>query len=157
MAKFLKEGLEDNLYKVLIIHYADLLKYIAGTYFKWNGIKDEAGRAILQWIGTDVVRSRNPDYWADFVVDFLKLFDDEWDYAIIPDCRFPNEIDKPKECFDVTHIRVRRGAFKSPLTEEQQNHPSETSLDNVVPDIKVANNSDLSALRELCLKLVHDF
>ncbi len=40
-------------YKVLIAHYADLVKYVAKTFFEWNGEKDEYGRSLLQHIGTE--------------------------------------------------------------------------------------------------------
>lgn len=55
-AALLKEVLETDGYTVLIAHYADLLKYICKTFFGWNGVKDEAGRQMLQYIGTDSAR-----------------------------------------------------------------------------------------------------
>ena len=54
-ALMVKEMLEDDGYKVLIAHYGDLVKYICRTFFQWNGEKDEAGRSLLQRIGTDAV------------------------------------------------------------------------------------------------------
>ena len=81
------------------------------------------------------------------MVEVLGFAGGNWDYVIIPDCRFPNEIDVLKEKgFDVNHIQIIRPGFMSPLSAEQQNHPSETALDDVVPDIKVFNNGTLSDL-----------
>ena len=34
--------------RVLIIHYADLLKFMCKQLFHWNGEKDERGRHLLQ-------------------------------------------------------------------------------------------------------------
>lgn len=136
--------------KVLVIHYADLLKYICANYFGWNGLKDDEGRRILQYVGTDVVRKKEPDFWVNFVVKMLDLFGDNWDYVIIPDVRFPNEIDKLKEAgYDTVHIRVVRNNFDNGLTEEQNNHVSETALDNVVPDILIKNDGTLKDLEEI--------
>lgn len=147
-AMILKNGLEIDGYNVLITHYADLLKYICRTFFDWNGEKDENGRKLLQYVGTNVVRNKNPDYWVDFVVNIIHLFYDEWDYVIIPDCRFQNEIDlMRKSGFDTTHIRIVRRNFKSPLTIEQQRHPSETALDGCVPDYYIYNDGTISDLR----------
>ena len=137
-AGILKNILEDYGNKVLIVHYADLLKFICKTFFGWNGEKDEAGRTMLQYVGTDVIRYKSPNYWVEFVAKILSLFDSEWDYAIIPDTRFPNEIEVMKEFgFDVTHLRVARGNFESPLTKEQKEHPSETALDGYAYDYKI--------------------
>lgn len=148
-ARYLKEALESDGYRVLITHYADLLKYICKSFFDWNGKKDEAGRSILQYVGTDIIRHKQPDYWVDFVVNILELFNDEWDYVLIPDCRFPNElygIMLPQ--FETTHLRVVRDNFVSPLTPEQQQHESEVAMDDIVPDYYIHNDGTLSDLRK---------
>lgn len=136
------EELISEGYKVLIIHYADLLKWMCQIYFKWDGNKDETGRSILQRVGTDVIRTQDPDYWVRWVVEFIKLFPNEWDYVLIPDCRFPNEVEVMKKAFaDVTHIKIERPGFVSPLTIEQQNHISETALDTYGYDILLTNTT----------------
>ena len=148
-AKFLKEQLDLGENNVLITHYADLVKYICSTFFDWNGRKDEAGRELLQYVGTDVVRSRVPDYWVRFISDMLGFFGAEWDYVLIPDARFRNEVEYLiKSGFDVTHIRIVRDNYISELTEEQQNHPSETDLDGCLPDIFVHNSGYLAEFYE---------
>lgn len=148
-ANFLRTALESDGYSVLIAHYGDLLKYICRTYFGWNGEKDEYGRTLLQKVGTDAIRSQRPDYWVDFVTGVMELFPGEWDYVLIPDCRFPNEVDRVKEAgFDTTHVRVVRENFVSPLSSEQQAHPSETSLDDVAADYYIKNNGSLKDLSE---------
>lgn len=149
-AGFLKEALEADGYSVLITHYGDLLKYICQKFFGWNGEKDEKGRTLLQYVGTDVIRAEQPDFWVGFISNILDLFPDTWDYVLIPDCRFPNEVNTLKKCgFDVTHVRVVRDGFKSPLTSEQQKHPSETALDDTEPDYTIHNNGSLDELRML--------
>lgn len=146
-ASILKQTLVDNGDRVLITHYADLLKYICTNYFGWDGKKDDKGRQMLQYVGTDVIRKQNPTLWVDFVAMILKYFKENWDYVIIPDCRFPNEITRLRDDgFDTTHLRVVRSGFESPLTEEQQNHPSETALDNFEADFVIDNNGSLEEL-----------
>lgn len=154
-ANLLEAMLEDEGYKVLIVHYGDLVKYICKTFFDWNGEKDVYGRSLLQRIGTDVIRKQEPDYWVSFVAGILKFFDGEWDYVLIPDSRFPNEVDYLKERgFDVIHMRVVRPNFVSPLTPEQQKHPSETALDNVIPDCYINNCGTLNNLRDTVSDLI---
>lgn len=148
-ANILKEILEANKYRVLIIHYADLLKFICKQFFGWDGNKDEYGRHLLQYIGTDVVRVRQPDFWVDTLISILKLFPDEWDYVLIPDCRFPNEIDQIRyPVFDTTHLRIVRPNYDNHLTQEQKEHPSETALDNTEADYYIMNDGTIEDLKE---------
>lgn len=154
VAQFLKTELENAGTKVLITHYADLLKYICKTYFDWDGEKDEKGRELLQYVGTDVVRLKDPDFWVDFVSDILTLFDKRWDFVLIPDARFPNEINRLKEKgFDTIHVRVIRPKFAGKLTAEQKAHPSETALDETPSDVVILNEGSLGDLR----RQVHAF
>lgn len=140
-AKYMCKHLKYKGYDALIIHYADLLKYICKSMFDWNGEKDEMGRHLLQYVGTDVVRKRDPNYWVDFVIGIINLFGNEWDYILIPDCRFPNEIDRLRESgIDTYTIRIQRDDYDSGLTDEQMNHPSETALDDFDFDYVIHNN-----------------
>ncbi len=154
-AAILKEILEKNSKRVIIAHFADLLKYICKTYFGWDGQKDERGRHILQYVGTDVIRAKSPDYWADFIVNFFSMFRDEWDYVILPDCRFPNEYEMFKHSsIDTILVRVNRPNFVSPLTPEQQSHKSETALDGYRFDYIIQNDQGLNELRHAVESLI---
>lgn len=148
VAELMKDEFYSQGKSVLVTHYADLVKYICKSFFGWDGEKNEVGRTLLQRIGTDVVRTTNPDYWVSFIIDMLKMFVGEWDVVLIPDTRFPNEVSKMKEAFpdNTVHLRVVRDNFKSSLTEEQLSHPSETALDNEEYDYIIHNNEDLISL-----------
>lgn len=152
-ANILKDLYKQDGKKVLITHYADLLKYICKKFFDWNGVKDEKGRYILQHVGTDVIRKKDPSFWVRFVSEILVLFEDEWDVVLIPDTRFPNEIEVMRGLFDTFTVRVNRLNFTNPLTDEQQNHPSETALDNYQFDYYLDSESGLDNLRKEVIKL----
>lgn len=143
-ANIMKHTMNDYGKKALITHYADLLKYICTAFLEWDGKKDEAGRSLLQYVGTDLIRDEYPDYWVDFIIvvlDKLSGFGN-WDYVIIPDARFPNEINKLKQDgFDVVHIRIVRPSHNNNLSDVQQGHISETALDSIIPDFILKNNS----------------
>ena len=115
--------------KVLIINYADYLKFIAQEYLGWDGKKNEAGRTLLQWLGTDFVRTRCPTFWVDIVCNFIRVFIDKYDYFCICDARFPDEVSIMKENFDTLSVHVTRLNFDNGLTQVQKNHPSEIALD----------------------------
>ena len=149
VAQMIKDELDCVGKTSIIVHYGDLVKYVCEKFFGWDGKKDEHGRSLLQHVGTDVVRSKDENYWARFIEQMLRFFEGEWDYVMIPDCRFPNEINCiSKDIADKVHIRVvRGGSFVSPLTIEQQKHPSETALDDCVPDVLIYNDGSLDDLR----------
>ena len=155
-AELLKNRLEVcKEKKVLLTHYADLLKYVCEKFFDWDGKKDEVGRSLLQYVGTEVVRTVEPDYWVDFIKSILTMFPDKWDYVIIPDTRFPNEIDNLKDDFDVVAVRVARPDFDNGLTEEQKNHKSEIALDDYEFDWIIDNNGNLNQLAAEVMKFVN--
>lgn len=127
---------KEQGYRVLIIHYGDILKYVCKQYFGWNGVKDKAGRDMLQHVGTELVRFNNSDAWANCVVELVKGLQTEYDFVLVPDTRFPNEI----ECWENTDffiftVKILRKNedgtdFDNGLTSEQKQHLSEVSLDD---------------------------
>ena len=147
-AFMMKELLEKQKKKVLIIHYADNLKLFAKNYFGWSGQKDQKGRELLQWLGTDVVRKNYEDTWVDMIVALLKGIETLYDYVIVPDVRFPNEIDKMCDNFNCITVRVIRPDFDNGLTDEQKNHPSETALKDYPMEYELINDGDLKKLLE---------
>ena len=154
VADMMRSELETRNSRVLVTHYADLLKYICKTYFGWDGNKDEAGRTLLQQVGTDCVRAQNPNFWVDFVLQIAALFADKWDYIIIPDTRFPNEISRIKEKFAAVHIRVVRDQAAGNLTQAQSVHESEVALDDVPPDYLIENSGSMVDLQKATVHLL---
>lgn len=146
-AGLLKEHLEFLGQKVLITHYADLVKFVCTNYFGWDGKKDEKGRTLLQYIGTDKVGAKDPAYWVNFIVSILEIFEDEWDYVLIPDCRYPVEVTRMAENFNTTVLRVERPGFENGLTDKQKQHRSETSMDNYKFDAVIYNDAGLEEFR----------
>lgn len=148
-AKIFKEDAEKDNKKCLIIKYGDILKFVCSKYFNWNGEKDEIGRTLLQQVGTNLIRKNNYDALVNCVIEIVKGLSTEFDYVLIPDVRFYNEINKWKEYgFDCVTVRIDRwyetsnGKFvlyDNGLTEEQKNHTSEIALDDYVFDYRIDN------------------
>ena len=152
VAEKLKEIKERDFgAKCVVVHYADYLKLIAKLYFGWDGKKDEKGRELLQWLGTDVARKENPDIWLNVIHQFVYTFKNHFDYVIIPDTRFPNEITGwEKFGFEYYSVVVIRD-FESSLTLEQQQHMSEVALDGFDFDCNFFNKEGLENL-EIAVK-----
>lgn len=148
-AGFLEEAIGKKGKRVLVYHNADFLKFMCQKYFGWDGKKDQKGRTMLQLVGTEGVRSKEPDYWVKPVLDLLRFFPGQWDYVVIPDCRFPNEVQCLRNAgYDVVHVRITRPNFDNGLTEAQMNHKSETALNGFPVDAPIENSGTLEDLRE---------
>jgi hypothetical protein len=149
LAEQMKSILKGKYQKVLIVHLADLLKFSCKKFWNWNEEKDEHGRSLLQYVGTDLVREINDNYWIDYIKTMLRLSQNEWDYVIIPDCRFVNEIDKATWCDLTTKIftiRIDRPDLNK-LSNSQKKHSSEIDLDNYPYwDYKINNDKTLDDL-----------
>ena len=108
------------------------------------------------------MRARDSNFWADIVARLINALDEEYDYYIIDDVRFPNEI----ESFPLAsslHVRLERYVnekehYINPLmTEEELTHISEVALDDYAPDIFIVNfNDNLKLLQESANKLAED-
>jgi len=151
--QIIKEFLEKNYKTALIINYADYLKYLAKQYFGWDGEKDDKGRALLQWLGTEKIRSKHPDFWVDVVINIAKALEEEYNYVLIADCRFPNEIHRWKtERYTIISVHVERLDFDNGLTVEQKAHASKTALDDYMFDVYL-KAINLTELREEAKKV----
>ena len=149
-AQYIKTYLEKHYQKVLILHYADLLKHICSTYLDLNGEKDEAGRTLLQQVGTEIFRAKDPGYWVNEVTRMVEtLYPTQgWDFVVLADCRFPNEVLG-------LHVEVIRPGFDNGLTEEQRQHPSETALTptgftHTDARVTLVNDGDLAQFEKTC-------
>jgi len=147
VGQILKEKLQG---RTLILHNADYLKYIAKEYLGWNGIKDEKSRTLLQRLGTERVREElnHPLFWVERSCDIIDILSNDFDYFIICDCRFRNEIYLPQARFldKVISIRVERLNFDNGLSKKQKLHSSEIDLDHFKFDYKIKSESGLDNL-----------
>lgn len=152
IAQELSNILEENDKKVMIIHFADVLKFSCQKYFGWNGKKDTQGRSLLQYVGTELRERYNPNMWVNITKELIRGFGKEFDYVIIPDTRFKKEMDMIKDEWDGFSLRVERYDYNesgtpykhvNKLTEEQRAHRSETELDMYNFDFVIRNNTTL--------------
>jgi hypothetical protein len=144
----------------LVVHNADYLKYICKQYMGWDGNKDEKGRNLLQKVGTDRIRlgMDKPSFWIEKTCEIIEIFRENYDYFMIPDCRFLNELFYPKAKFpyNVTTIRVHRLFFDNGLTPEQKKHPSEIELADFRHDFHIYSESGLDKLEVEIKKILED-
>ena len=91
-ANRIKEIEEKKGNKVFIMSFADPLKSICKNNFGYQGIKDNDDRKILQETG-DLFRDVIPTFFVDMVNFSINACGKlGYDYFIIPDARFDNEV-----------------------------------------------------------------
>ena len=157
VAQIIKEELELQNEKILIIKFGDAVKWFAREYYNWDGNKNIQGRSLLQYIGTEMMRSYDEYYWGRIVSEFIAANKD-FTYALISDWRFYTEkeaiLADNKKCYT---LRIERPNFINPnMTEEQLKHISETELDNYNFDYIIYNSGSILELREK-VKLALDY
>ena len=141
LANKLKAIIESKGKRVFIIHYADYLKMVATQVYNWDGRKDEVGRDILQKLG-DRMRAQDEMYLINELINIINLVRDDFDIVLIPDARFPREIECLRNIGRTISIHITRVDYKSNLTTEQNNHKTERALDNYSYDYDILTSTD---------------
>lgn len=123
--------LEIKFERVLKYSFATPIKEFANASFGWDMQKDDKGRRLLQGLGK-LGREYDQDIWARKL--FLKVRRDSPDFppdvVVIPDWRFPNELDYAQKMNEYKTVTIR---IEAPSRErlkgtEAYNDVSETSL-----------------------------
>jgi len=132
---------------VKLYHFADTLKDLAVRLFdipavnvygsdedknkpldyQWENMPTEtdktgsmSAREFLQYFGTTIVREINGDAWVNATIN--RVLEEGSSVALIPDVRFPNEVDAIKNAGGIV-IRMERDPFND-------SHQCEAALDS---------------------------
>jgi hypothetical protein len=157
---------------IKVYHFADPLKEMAINLFglnadhvygtnedkekltdlEWKNIPgstkksgNPTAREFLEHFGTKIIRKIRNDAWANYSIN--KILREGTEIAIIPDVRFPNEVDAIKKHGGVV-IRLTRDIFHSEAE-------AESALDNEVFDwnnFDVTIDNTNTTINELCDK-----
>ncbi len=144
IAKVLKEHWEEEGKKVILSPYTKYLKQYIKDMTGEEITEEQKPRELLQKFSSELIKNilGYNDFFIRRQIEDINIYSYFMDIIIIPDVRFPEEINKIKENFsNVISIGVTRKDFKSDLTKEQQNDITEISLDNYHEyDFEIKNN-----------------
>ena len=134
-ADIMKTELENAGERVIIIAFADYVKFTLEKYYGISDFKSKEGRSNIQNYATEKIRNRyDRNFWANIVSNYLDAIRNDFDIAIIPDWRFNNEIESMKWHFGnrVIAVSITRPDVKNidNMTEEQRRHQSESELND---------------------------
>ena len=123
-------------------------KHVYGTDTQKNSLTkyNMTVREFLQYFGTDVMRKIKDTIWVDYTIK--RIEQEKTSIAIIPDVRFPNEVEAIKKANGIV-IRLDRDVYND-------DHFCETALDKEKYnwsnfDYIIENNN--SSLSDLCKSL----
>ena len=142
-ASLLRQELIDKGITSNIVHISSKIKELAVELF---GMKDK-DRDLLQKLAGKM-RDIDEDVWIKYLIYHVKK--EGKIPFIIDDVRFKDEVDLLKESFDLLVIKIesddvyRRSVYRSKYgkdpTEKELNDVTETSSDDIIPDIVLAND-----------------
>lgn len=152
LADYLKKQLELKGEKIAITCFAKDLKRLLMDFYGWDGVtKDKYWRTQLQKKGTDETQIEKKlwNIWAKRTAEDIQIIENDFDYILIPDCRFRKEITYMQSAFpdNTEALRIiREDDFDNGLTDEQKNHISETDLDNFTFDHYICAKQGIGSL-----------
>lgn len=138
MAWFEKYDLDGQM-------YLDFKEYAIGErkILSEREFESKKFRNLLQWAGTDFFRIRDPAFWVKIIQK--QIIENQYCNFIIPDMRFPNEMQMVTDLGGVTVQILRDVDVKS---EDAGKHLSETALDNAQYNYILENYGSIPELIE---------
>ena len=159
---------KDTIYEYIKDYYKDYkVLYLPNNYY----MRDYAKR-IMNWDGEDSTKPRellieladfarnniDEHFYINRTIEDIMVFSNFYDIIVVPDARFPYELELPKEKIgNVITINVTRPNYESELTSENKKHSTETSLDNFNNyDYKIINDGSLEELKNKVNEILND-
>jgi len=156
------------------VNFADKLKEVAVDLFDMK----KKDRTLLQKLGTEALRSIDPDVWAKYVFNrtiprLEEEFENQPDYIkkhseylnfVIGDGRYENELEYAKKAGSVNvfidvkeEIRMERykSIYGTYPTDEELNHDSE-KIDASKFDLTIENNDTIFEFQEVLDELYNN-
>jgi len=140
--------------KVVLVKFAEPLYLIQDFVYRTCDLpapipKD---RKLLQWIGTDWGREKNPNLWVDLFKSKVKflLEQDPTSLIVCDDCRFNNEGEAIKDLGGkvIEIVRPLEDRAKN-IKLENTTHASESGLDPKYIDLFIINEGHMVEFQAL--------
>lgn len=121
----------------VLMRFAQGVKDLAAR-LGWNGVKDEEGRRLLQNIGEGARQILGEDVWVNALWHKWKAAGEP--NLVVDDLRHPNEAAWVRMKGGLV-VKIQRDIIDRSGPEHQ--HPSETGVDKISPDVLIINNGEM--------------
>lgn len=152
--EFIKEYYKEK--KVLYLPNNYYMRDYAKRIMGWNGSDEDKPRDLLIKLG-DIARNEiDKHFFIKRTIDDIYVFSSFYDIIVLPDARFPYEIEMMKEKYsEAISINVIRPNYISEISNDAKKHTTETSLDSYDKyDYKIINNGTLEDLKKKVFDLL---
>lgn len=152
VARLIKEYYIYKLENCVITEYSKCLKNFACELTDWDGNPNTKPRKYLQELG-DTIRSMDKDFLINNMLNDLKVYERFVENVVISDVRMPDEIEQIKLNYsDVYAIYVENQFASSTLSLEEQQHITETALENYEEFDYILANDSIEVLKDKVFK-----
>jgi hypothetical protein len=157
-ANIIKEyGKEKNL-KTLNLQFSKYIKMYAQIITNWQGVEETKPRSFLQDLGNMVRNNIDENFFINRIIEDIKVLSNFCDIITISDARLPKELDMIANVYKNSYkINIIRPNFKNELTTEENQHITETALDNYKHfDYIFINDGTINDLKEKVENVIKD-
>lgn len=143
----------------ITLAYATPIKEYAKKILSWDGRDETKPRDFLQYLGTEFIRKQiDPNFFLRRMKEDILIYSEYYDIIIITDARFIEEIEMVKNNFEkVITIKVEKPNLISNLTEKQQQHATEISLNHYNNyDYVIMNDDSLEKLKQKVYNILNE-
>lgn len=150
-----KDTVADMIYNLnkkdsVKLSYTTYLKNYAKLISDWNGEEKSKPRELLQTLGTEIIKNQiDNKLLINRTIEDINVLSYFKKIIIISGARRKDEIEDIKNKFEnVISIRVYKNELSNKLTESENNHITETDLDNYNSfDYEILNNGNEEELK----------
>lgn len=148
IANMIKEKMEKDNKKVIVIQFSSYIKEYAKKILNWDGKEETKPRKFLQDLGQDIRENINKLFFINRVIDDIKVYSKYSDMVIISDTRLPDEIDYIKKSSPSSiAIKIVRDDNGLTIPTNEKEHYTEIALNDYKNfDYIVDNNGSLEDL-----------
>lgn len=130
--------------------YLEYLEGEVGFHIEPRGLVAHSPRQLLQYVGSDYIRTHRPRFWLDAFLQSLGHGEERLTKVLVPDCRFANECGLVRMLAGKV-VRVIR-TDQEPSTDM---HASEREIENIEADFTVrAATGDFAALERAAAEVL---
>ena len=147
LANMIKQHYENIGEKSLITEYSKYVKIMAREALNWDGSRENKPRKFLQDMGQVFRQTLGENIFINRMQEDISVYEKYYDNIIISDARLKNELIMMKEkyvnCYTI-HLISTKG---NTLTIDEQQHITETELDDYNKIDYQLDSSNLNQLK----------
>ncbi len=159
IGKNLYEEYTQKGYKVINSPYTKYLKKYIEEITGQKINEENKPRYLLQKLSSELIKSKlkYKDFFIKRQLEDISIYKYFFDIIIIPDIRFPKEIEILKEKYkNVISIGIKRNNYDNGLSNEEKKDITEISLDGYDKYDYIINNKENTNLKKETIKIINN-